>query len=46
MEELPPIAEVFENYYQERLALYPLDATYAGDERYNDLFPNDLTADL
>lgn len=44
MEELPPIAEVFESYYQERLALYPLDATYAGDERYNDLFLNDLTA--
>ncbi len=43
-EELPPIAEVFESYHQDRLELFPLDATYAGDERYNDIFPNNLTS--
>lgn len=42
---LPPIGEVFENYYEERLQLYPLEATMNGDNRYNDLMPNDLTQD-
>jgi uncharacterized protein (DUF885 family) len=45
-EELKPIADVFENYYQERLKLFPMEATYAGDERYNDILPNNLTADF
>lgn len=30
-----------EQYYQEGLKLNPLNATYIGDERYNDLLPND-----
>ena len=30
-----------ENYYQEQLKLSPLQATFAGDNRYNDLLPND-----
>lgn len=33
--------ELFENYYQERLALFPLEATSAGDTRYNHLLLND-----
>ncbi len=45
-EELKPIADVFENYYQDRLKLFPMEATYAGDERYNDILPNNLTADF
>lgn len=28
------------NYYEDRLKLFPLEATALGDNRYNDLFPN------
>lgn len=31
-----------ENYYQERLKLFPMEATMAGDNRYNNLLPNNL----
>ena len=44
-ELLPPVGELFDNYYEEKLPLYPLEATMNGDNRYNDLFPNDLTND-
>ena len=37
------INKVFENYYQENLKLYPLNATRQGDIRYNDFLPNNLT---
>ena len=37
------IDQIFENYYQESLELYPLNATSQGDKRYNDFLPNDLT---
>lgn len=30
-------------YYEDRLQLYPLEATYAGDSRYDDQLPNDIT---
>ncbi|HTJ52360.1 MAG TPA: DUF885 domain-containing protein [Cyclobacteriaceae bacterium] len=30
-------------YYDERMQLYPLDATQAGDNRYNDLLQNDIS---
>ncbi|MEE1946218.1 DUF885 domain-containing protein [Pedobacter sp. KR3-3] len=33
-------AALCEQYYQEGLKLSPLDATFAGDDRYNDLLPN------
>jgi hypothetical protein len=36
------IDQIFENYYQESLELYPLNATSQGDKRYNDFLPNDL----
>lgn len=35
--ELGPLLE---NYYQEYLKYHPIEATYAGDTRYNDQFPN------
>jgi len=35
--------ELLDSYYQDGLKLYPLSATAAGDNRYNDLFPNTLT---
>jgi len=36
---------LLENYHQERLKLYPIDATFAGDERYNNILPNSLSND-
>src|SRR6266566_7485498 len=47
----PPLAvrpstasKLFADYHEERLKLYPMDATQAGDHRYDDQLPNDLTA--
>lgn len=37
---------VFNQYHEERLKLFPMDATMAGDNRYNDLLPNVLTAEF
>lgn len=34
---------LFNNYWQERSKLFPLDATFNGDNRYNDRLPNDQT---
>ena len=34
-----------EQYYDGSLKLYPLAATYIGDERYNDLLPNEGSVD-
>ncbi len=39
----PAISEVFEAYYQEGLKLNPINATFAGDSRYNDTIPNFLS---
>jgi len=33
---------LLDNYHQERLKLFPMEATMAGDERYNNLLPNSL----
>jgi uncharacterized protein (DUF885 family) len=33
-------AQTVDNYYEERLKLFPLEATFQGDNRYNDLLPN------
>lgn len=38
--ELPGL---FERYYEESLKLFPIDATFIGDERYNDLLPIEFT---
>lgn len=35
--------KLLEEYYEEGLKFKPLDATYSGDNRYNDYFPNTLT---
>ncbi|WP_026978913.1 DUF885 domain-containing protein [Flavobacterium tegetincola] len=37
--------KVFEQYYQERLALNPIEATFAGETKFNNLFPNTLSDD-
>ena len=36
------LAVLFENYYEERLKLFPLEGTAIGDNRYNDLLPVDF----
>jgi uncharacterized protein (DUF885 family) len=36
-------ARLFADYYEERLKLYPLEATLAGDHRYDNLLPNPIT---
>jgi len=33
--------QLFDNYYEGFLKLNPVEATYRGDSRYNDLLPND-----
>lgn len=33
---------LFENYYNERMKLFPLEATLNGDNEYNDLLPCDI----
>jgi uncharacterized protein (DUF885 family) len=33
--------QVFENYYEERLKLFPLEATTLGDNRYNNILQNE-----
>jgi uncharacterized protein (DUF885 family) len=35
--------KTLENYYEAWKGFYPLEATMAGDERFNDTFPNDLS---
>lgn len=35
--------KVLNDYYEDGLKLNPLNATFAGDNRYNDLFPNFLS---
>lgn len=36
-------ASLCDKYYEDGLKLYPLNATYAGDNRYNDLLPNEYS---
>ncbi len=38
-----PLHQLFENYYEERLVLFPLDATLNGDHRYDDHLANDIS---
>lgn len=40
-EENKKFSKLCDQYYEEGLKLFPLNATYAGDDRYNDLLPND-----
>jgi uncharacterized protein (DUF885 family) len=38
--------QLFENYYQDRLKLFPMEATSVGDNRYNNLLYNDGSQDF
>src|SRR4051794_9933361 len=42
-EDNKELASLFNNYYEERLRLFPLEATAIGDVRYNDLLPVDFS---
>jgi uncharacterized protein (DUF885 family) len=44
--QVKPLNDFLEAYYEERLPLFPLEATQAGDNRYNDLLPNDISLDF
>ena len=35
--------KMFDDYFEERMKLYPLEATQNGDNRYNDLLPINIT---
>lgn len=37
------IDSIFAEYHRERLPLFPIEATFAGDTRYNDLLPNTIS---
>lgn len=36
-------ATVLDDYYEQRLKLFPVEATMQGDNRYNDQLPNDIS---
>lgn len=36
-------AAVLDGYYEQRLKLFPIEATLQGDNRYNDQLPNDIS---
>lgn len=37
------LAKLFDQYFEDRMKLYPLEATAQGDERYNDQLSNDIS---
>ncbi len=37
------LSVLLDEYYQERMKLFPWEATLAGDERYNNIYPNTLS---
>lgn len=37
------ITQLFSDYQEERLKLFPWEATQAGDDRYNNIYPNTLS---
>lgn len=40
---LPSIDSLFAEYHRQRMPLFPLETTFAGDTRFNDLFPNTIS---
>lgn len=40
------LAQLLEQYYEERMTLYPQEATQNGDNRFNDQLTNDISADF
>lgn len=46
LSQISDFKEVLKSYHEESLKLYPLNATYAGDNRYNDYFNNFLSEEF
>ena len=44
--QLPPINDVFKGFYEDGLKLNPINATFAGDTRYNDILPNNISEEF
>jgi uncharacterized protein (DUF885 family) len=42
-ESNPQLSAFFERYHEDNLKLFPLNATFEGDNRYDDLLPADFT---
>lgn len=42
----PKLANLFNAYWEEQSKLFPFDATAQGDNRYNDLYPNDQSLEF
>lgn len=40
------LSKLFDSYWEERSRFYPLEATQQGDNRFNDLLPNDQTPEF
>ena len=43
VEDSDSLKQMLTSYYEDKLKLNPLEATYSGDERYNDTLPNNLS---
>src|SRR5437763_9646428 len=43
LEDNKELAALFDKYYDERMRLFPLEATTNGDNRFNDQMPVDFT---
>jgi uncharacterized protein (DUF885 family) len=41
-----PFNDFLDAYYEERLQLFPMEATQVGDNRYNHLLPNDISTEF
>jgi uncharacterized protein (DUF885 family) len=39
-------AQTVDTYYEERLKFFPIEATFQGDNRYNDLLPNSISQEF
>src|SRR5262245_39752098 len=39
------LGKLYDEFWEENLKLNPVTATFAGDPRYNDQLPNDLSAE-
>lgn len=46
VKEVTPFNELLDNYNEEKLKLFPMEATFSGDSRYNDYLPNDLSQEF
>ena len=46
VKDVIPFDELLNNYNEEKLKLFPMEATFSGDNRYNDYLPNNLSQEF